>query len=97
MRGAAKDLQDGHAGTGTKERRRALRDLLRRRVRRLIGKYQDNPVLEGFMGKIGRAYAGLFRFVTDPRVPPTNDAAERGLREIVVHRKLAQAYGTVAA
>ena len=78
----------GTQASGTKEQRQALRDLLRKRVRRLIGKYQDNPVLGGFMGKIGRAYASLFRFVTDPRVPPTNNAAERGLREIVVHRKI---------
>ena len=78
----------GTQASGTKEQRQALRDLLRKRVRRLIDKYQDNPVLGGFMGKIGRAYASLFRFVTDPRVPPTNNAAERGLREIVVHRKI---------
>ena len=76
----------GHSRT--KEQRQALRDLLRKRVRRLIGKYQDNPVLGSFMRKIGRAYASLFRFVADTRVPPTNNAAERGLREIVVHRKI---------
>ncbi len=41
-----------------------------------------------FMGKLGRALPDLFRFVLDPSIPPTNNAAERGLREIVVHRKM---------
>ena len=40
------------------------------------------------MGKIGNTGSDLFRFVLDPRIPPTNNAAERGLREIVVHRKI---------
>ena len=30
----------------------------------------------------------LFRFVLDPKFPPTNNAAKRRLREIVVHRKI---------
>ena len=42
----------------------------------------------GFPGKLGRAIADLPEFVLDPRIPPTNNAAERGLREIVTHRKI---------
>lgn len=30
----------------------------------------------------------LLAFVLDPRIPPTNNAAERGLREIVVRLKI---------
>ena len=30
----------------------------------------------------------LFHYVTDPRIPPTNNATVRGIREIVVHRKV---------
>ena len=40
------------------------------------------------MGKLDRAAGDLFEFVVDPRIPPTNNIAERGLREIVVHRKI---------
>ena len=40
------------------------------------------------MGKISRAYASLFRLVTCQRVRPTNNAAKRGLWEIVTHGKI---------
>ena len=40
------------------------------------------------MAKLERALPDLFVFVLDPRIPPTNNAAERGLREVVVHRKM---------
>ena len=37
---------------------------------------------------LSNAGGDLFRFVLDPKIPPTNNAAERGLREIVMHRKI---------
>ena len=40
------------------------------------------------MTKLANALPNLFRFVTDPSIPATNNAAERGLRELVVHRKV---------
>ena len=43
---------------------------------------------KSFRTKLGNAYEDLFRFILDPRIPPTNNAAERGLREIVIHRKI---------
>ena len=46
------------------------------------------------MGKLDRAAGDLFEFVLDPRIPPTNNIAEHGLREIVVHRKIR---GTIRA
>ena len=61
---------------------------LRKCVREILAKYADVTVLEKFMTKLGNAYEDLFRFVLDPRIPSTNNAAERGLREIVVHRKI---------
>ena len=30
----------------------------------------------------------MFTFLTDPRIPPTNNGGERGLREPIVHRKV---------
>ena len=62
--------------------------LLLARIDRIVARYADDPVLEKFMIKLRNAGSDLFRFVLDPKIPPTNNAAERGLREIVVHRKI---------
>ena len=62
--------------------------LLLARIDRIVARYADDPVLEKFMIKLRNAGSDLFRFVLDPTIPPTNNAAERGLREIVVHRKI---------
>ena len=40
------------------------------------------------MTKLENALPDLFTFVLNPTAPPTNNPAERGLREIVVHRKV---------
>lgn len=69
-------------------KRQHAHDLLAARIRRLIERYSDYHVVEKFMKKLGRALPELFLFVLDPRIPPTNNAAERGLRELVVHRKV---------
>ena len=68
-------------------RRRAVWRL-RRRVRDLIDRYRGNPRFGGFVTKLERALPDLFRFVLDSRIPHTNNVAERGLREIVIHRKI---------
>ena len=81
--------RDGTGAKGPPGHRRALRDALRKRVSRIIANHQDHPVLEKFMTKLANALPNLFRFVTDPSIPTTNNnAAERGLRELVVHRKV---------
>ena len=93
---AAREVADAlrrtyRAGVGYKGppgRRRGLRDALRKRVSRIIGRHAGHPVLEKFMTKLTNALPDLFRFVTDPSIPATNNAAERGLRELVVHRKV---------
>ena len=68
--------------------RKAARRRLIRRTRYIARQYIDDPVLGKFMGKLDRAAGDLFEFVLDPTIPPTNNIAERGLREIVVHRKI---------
>ena len=40
------------------------------------------------MTKLKNANDDLFRFVLNPEIQSTNNAAERALREIVVHRKI---------
>ena len=68
-------------------RHRAYANLIAR-INRIVARYSDDPLLEKFIGKINNAGSDLFRFVLNPNIPPTNNAAERGLREIVVHRKV---------
>ena len=77
------------------KKKRSARDrhkdhgLLSSRIKRMISRYGSNPLLGSFMGKLKNALPRLFTFVRDPRVPPlTNNAAERGLREVAVHRKI---------
>ena len=79
---------NGAGHKGPPGRRRGLRDALRKRVRRIIDGHAGHPVLGKVMTKISNALPNLFRFVTDPSIPATNNAAERGLRELVVHRKV---------
>ena len=51
--------------------------------------YGENPVPNHFLTvKLRNAERDLFLYVVDPRVASTNNAAERGLREPVVHRKV---------
>ena len=40
------------------------------------------------MEKVRRGFHFWFTFVLDPRVPPTNNATEGVLRELVVQRKI---------
>ena len=68
-------------------RHRAYANLIAR-INRIVARYSDDPLLEKFIGKINNAGNDLFRFVLNPNIPPTNNAAERGLREIVVHKKV---------
>ena len=68
--------------------RKAAKRRLIRRTRYIARQYMDDPVVGKFMGKLDRAAGDLFEFVLDPAIPPTNNIAERGLREIVVHRKI---------
>ena len=76
----------------SKKRSREIRDnasvLLLARINGIITRYSDDPLLKKFIGKINNAGSDLFRFVLNPNIPPTNNAAERGLHKIVVHRKI---------
>ena len=72
----------------TFEFRRKLYKYLRRRIRGILKIWTDCEDLQKFRIKLGNAYGDLFRFILDPQIPPTNNAAERGLREIVIHRKI---------
>ncbi len=68
--------------------RKAARRRLIRRTRYIARQYAGDPAVGKFMGRLDRAAGDLFEFVAGPLIPPTNNIAERGLREIVVHRKI---------
>ena len=78
----------GCEAKGPLKERRRIRALLDKRVRRIVAKYKNVPELKSFITKLSNARPDLFHFVTDKRIPPTNNEAERGLREPVVHRKV---------
>ena len=84
-------LRDMH-NNGKKKRpakdRQKSHDLLVLRIKRMISRHVDNPLLGKFMTKLKNALPHMFTFVLDPHVPSTNNAAERSLREIVMHRKI---------
>ncbi len=58
------------------------------RVRKLVRKYKDDMVVGKFMAKLERAIHDIFRFVLNPRIPPTNNLAEQNLREYVIQRTI---------
>lgn len=64
------------------------RHRMEKRYMTLVKKYADDPVLEKYMKKLGRALPDAFVFVEDPSIPPTNNYAERAIRKPVVHRKV---------
>ena len=72
----------------SKARRARVRAALLGHVRRIIDDNWGSSVSRPFLGKLEGAADDLFAFVLDPRIQPTNNAAERGLREIVIHRKI---------
>ena len=83
--GTARDASEKHM---KKAMRARVRTALLGCARRLIDDHWGSAVSRPFLVKLEGAADDLFAFVLDPRVQPTNNAAERGLREIVVHRKI---------
>ena len=57
-------------------------------VRKLVRRYKDDMVVGRFMAKLERAIHDIFRFVLNPRIPPTNNLAEQSLREYVIQRTI---------
>jgi transposase len=68
--------------------RRILWYLARARLNQLLDKEYANLKVKNFMGKISNGFEFWFTFVIQPGVEPTNNRAERALREHVVLRKI---------
>ena len=88
LRGIYGTACDASGKRMSKARRARVRAALLGHVRLVIDDNWGSSVSRPFLTKLEGAADDLFAFVLDPRVQPTNNAAERGLREIVVHRKI---------
>ena len=69
------------------ERARLARNA-KRAMRHWARKPYKRPKVRKFVEKIKRGFPCWFTFVTTPGVEPTNNRAERALRELVVQRKI---------
>jgi len=69
------------------ERTRLARNAMRAMKYWMNKPYKKNRVRK-FVGKIKRGYPYWFTFVTTPGVEPTNNRAERALKELVIQRKI---------
>nr|QNO44123.1 hypothetical protein IGHLLHHL_00001 [Methanosarcinales archaeon ANME-2c ERB4] len=57
-------------------------------LKRWINRGYGNENVEKLIGKIENGFEYWFTFVTHPGVEPTNNRAERALRELMVQRKI---------
>ncbi len=70
------------------EVRRALWNSARAKLNQLVKGEYANLKVKSFIGKISNGFEYWFTFVIQPGVEPTNNRAERALREHVVMRKI---------
>jgi transposase len=70
-----------------RERRRLARNA-KRAMRYWMNKQYKKTRVRKFIEKIWRGFPYWFTFVTTPGVEPTNNRAERALRELVIQRKI---------
>ena len=71
---------------------RQYRADLDRRLDRIMGLPRHGEAAERLRRRIARDRAHLFVFVTDRRVPPTNNVSERALRPSVIFRKVTNGF-----
>lgn len=57
-------------------------------LRQVIGDKYTNENVKKLIGKISNGFEYWFTFVTHPGIEPTNNNAERAIREHVVQRKI---------
>jgi transposase len=70
------------------EERARIAGRAKRRLRRWLGKEYRGVEVVRFVGKVRSGFDHWFTFVTVPGVEPTNNRAERALKEHVVQRKI---------
>ena len=57
-------------------------------LEQIIASHSNDESLSKFITKLNNAKNNLFTFLLYPNVEPTNNAAERALRESIIHRKI---------
>ena len=70
------------------EERARLEKKAKRRLRHWLDKRYEGVEVERFVQKVRNGFGHWFTFVTTPGVEPTNNRAERALKEHVVQRKI---------
>jgi transposase len=68
--------------------RRKLLFIAKARLKKLIEDEYDDQKVKKLIGKISNGFDYWFTFVVNPGIEPTNNRAERALREHVVQRKI---------
>lgn len=71
-----------------KKQRYSLWTNARYRLRQILEKYKRERKLEKFVEKMRNGFEHWFTFILHPELEPTNNRAERGVRETVVQRKI---------
>jgi transposase len=71
-----------------KKQRYSLWVRARHRLRQTLEKYAREKKLEKFLQKMHNGFDHWFTFILHPELEPTNNRAERALRETVVQRKI---------
>jgi len=69
-------------------KRKKRKEKAEKELEELLDKDYENERVENLVKKINNGKKHWFTFVTEPGIEPTNNQAERALREHVVHRKI---------
>ena len=88
LRSLYRKLNDALEGDPPPETRRQLWYVARATLRRWLRREYASEQVEQFIGKISNGFEYWFKFVLHSNVEPTNNRAERALREHVVQRKI---------
>jgi transposase len=88
LRSLYRKLTDALEGDPPPETRRHLWYMARATLRRWLRREYASEKVERFIGKIRNGFEYWFTFVRHSEVEPTNNRAERALREHVVQRKI---------
>ena len=82
------ELKDSYRKKMSKKKRQDLWKSAMRRLKKLIKIETKKDAVQKMVQKIKNGLNHWFTFILHPEIEPTNNTAERGLREIVVQRKI---------
>jgi len=70
------------------DQRKQVHEAMKARMRQAISRKFTDKKMQKFAKKIDNGFDYWFTFILHPYIEPTNNTAERALRETVVHRKI---------